>query len=42
MNVALPNGMVMVSPSATSPGLSHNNNEDKGLLELLHQTHDKV
>ena len=32
MNVALPNGMVMVSPSATSPGLSHNNNEDKGLF----------
>ena len=22
----------MVSPSATSPGLSHNNNEDKGLF----------
>ncbi len=32
MNVALPNGMVMVSPSATSPGLSHNNNEDNGLF----------
>lgn len=32
LNVALPNGMVMVSPSATSPGLSHNNNEDDGLF----------
>lgn len=31
-NVALPNGMVMVSPSATSPGLSHNDNEDDGLF----------
>ena len=31
-NVAMPNGMVMVSPSATSPGLSHNNNEDNGLF----------
>ncbi|MEM9974805.1 MAG: ABC transporter substrate-binding protein [Pseudomonadota bacterium] len=31
-NVALPNGMVMISPSATSPGLSHNNNEDNGLF----------
>ena len=32
MNVALPNGVVMVSPSATSPALSHNNNEDNGLF----------
>jgi branched-chain amino acid transport system substrate-binding protein len=32
MNVALPNGMVMISPSATSPGLSHMNNEDNGLF----------
>ncbi len=31
-NVALANGMVMVSPSATSPGLSHMNNEDNGLF----------
>lgn len=31
-NVALPNGMVMISPSATSPGLSHMNNEDEGLF----------
>ena len=31
-NVAVPNGMVMVSPSATSPGLSHQNNEDEGLF----------
>ncbi|MEO9896723.1 MAG: ABC transporter substrate-binding protein [Paracoccaceae bacterium] len=31
-NVALPNGTVMVSPSATSPGLSHGNNEDNGLF----------
>ena len=31
-NVALPNGIVMVSPSATSPGLSHQNNEDNGLF----------
>lgn len=31
-NVAMPNGMVMVSPSATSPGLSHTNNEDNGLF----------
>jgi len=31
-NVALPNGVVMISPSATSPGLSHNNNEDNGLF----------
>ena len=31
-NVAVPNGMVMVSPSATSPGLSHANNEDNGLF----------
>ena len=32
MNVAVPNGMVMISGSATSPGLSHNNNEDNGLF----------
>lgn len=32
MNVAVPNGMVMISPSATSPGLSHMNNEDQGLF----------
>ncbi|MDQ2092773.1 ABC transporter substrate-binding protein [Rhodalgimonas zhirmunskyi] len=31
-NVALPNGIVMISPSATSPGLSHMNDEDKGLF----------
>ena len=31
-NVALPNGTVMISPSATSPGLSHSNNEDNGLF----------
>ena len=31
-NVALPNGVVMISPSATSPGLSHQNNEDEGLF----------
>ncbi len=31
-NVAVPNGMVMISPSATSPGLSHANNEDNGLF----------
>lgn len=31
-NVALANGTVMISPSATSPGLSHNNNEDNGLF----------
>jgi len=31
-NVALPNGVVMVSPSATSPALSHTNNEDNGLF----------
>ncbi len=31
-NVALANGVVMVSPSATSPGLSHMNNEDDGLF----------
>lgn len=31
-NVALANGVVMISPSATSPGLSHNNNEDNGLF----------
>ncbi len=31
-NVALANGIVMVSPSATSPGLSHANNEDNGLF----------
>ena len=31
-NVSLPNGMVMISPSATSPGLSHTNNEDNGLF----------
>jgi len=31
-NVAVPNGIVMVSPSATSPGLSHQNDEDKGLF----------
>ena len=30
-NVAVANGVVMVSPSATSPGLSHANNEDNGL-----------
>lgn len=31
-NVAVANGVVMVSPSATSPGLSHANNEDQGLF----------
>ena len=31
-NVAVPNGVVMISPSATSPGLSHENNEDEGLF----------
>ncbi|MEL6585142.1 MAG: ABC transporter substrate-binding protein [Pseudomonadota bacterium] len=31
-NVALANGIVMVSPSATSPGLSHGDNEDDGLF----------
>ena len=31
-NVAVPNGVVMISPSATSPGLSHTNNEDNGLF----------
>ncbi|MEP1352997.1 MAG: ABC transporter substrate-binding protein [Tateyamaria sp.] len=31
-NVAVANGVVMVSPSATSPGLSHNDNEDNGLF----------
>ena len=31
-NVALANGVVMISPSATSPGLSHNDNEDNGLF----------
>ena len=31
-NVAVPNGVVMISPSATSPGLSHANNEDDGLF----------
>ena len=31
-NVALANGMVMISPSATSPALSHANNEDNGLF----------
>jgi len=31
-NVALANGVVMISPSATSPGLSHMNNEDDGLF----------
>ncbi|WP_412554579.1 ABC transporter substrate-binding protein [Shimia sp. MIT1388] len=31
-NVAVANGVVMVSPSATSPGLSHANNEDNGLF----------
>ncbi len=31
-NVAVANGVVMISPSATSPGLSHNNNEDNGLF----------
>ena len=31
-NVALPNGIVMISPSATSPGLSHTDNSDNGLF----------
>ncbi len=31
-NVAVPNGVVMISPSATSPGLSHTDNEDQGLF----------
>ena len=31
-NVAVANGVVMISPSATSPGLSHTNNEDEGLF----------
>ena len=31
-NVAVPNGVVMVSPSATSPGLSHNDGSDNDLF----------
>ncbi|WP_299657886.1 ABC transporter substrate-binding protein [uncultured Tateyamaria sp.] len=31
-NVAVANGVVMISPSATSPGLSHADNEDNGLF----------
>ncbi|WP_137700474.1 ABC transporter substrate-binding protein [Marimonas lutisalis] len=31
-NVAKANGIVMISPSATSPALSHMNNEDDGLF----------
>jgi len=31
-NVALANGVVMISPSATSPGLSHTDNSDNGLF----------
>ncbi|MEM8577790.1 MAG: ABC transporter substrate-binding protein [Pseudomonadota bacterium] len=31
-NVAVANGVVMISPSATSPGLSHANDEDQGLF----------
>jgi branched-chain amino acid transport system substrate-binding protein len=31
-NVAVANGVVMISPSATSPGLTHANNEDEGLF----------
>lgn len=31
-NVAVPNGVVMISPSATSPALSHMDNEDNGLF----------
>ncbi len=31
-NVALPNGVVMISPSATSPGLSHNDGSDNDLF----------
>ncbi|MEL6620419.1 MAG: ABC transporter substrate-binding protein [Pseudomonadota bacterium] len=31
-NVAVANGVVMVSPSATSPGLSHTDNSDNGLF----------
>ena len=31
-NVAVPNGVVMISPSATSPGLSHTDNSDNGLF----------
>ncbi len=31
-NVAVANGVVMISPSATSPGLTHANNEDNGLF----------
>ncbi|MDD9922533.1 MAG: ABC transporter substrate-binding protein [Boseongicola sp.] len=31
-NVALANGVVMISPSATSPALSHNDNSDNGLF----------
>ena len=31
-NVALANGIVMISPSATSPGLSHTDNSDNGLF----------
>lgn len=31
-NVAVPNGIVMISPSATSPALTHENNEDNGLF----------
>ena len=31
-NVAVANGIVMISPSATSPGLSHTDNSDNGLF----------
>ncbi|MEL7098405.1 MAG: ABC transporter substrate-binding protein [Pseudomonadota bacterium] len=31
-NVAVANGVVMISPSATSPGLSHTGGEDEGLF----------
>jgi len=31
-NVAVPNGVVMISPSATSPGLSHNDGSDNDLF----------
>ena len=40
-NVAVPNGVPMISPSATSPGLT--TAEDNGLfLELLHQMQEVV
>ena len=41
-NVAVPNGVVMISPSATSPGLTTLDDKGYFFLELLHLMQEVV